>query len=169
MQQSFENHAFIPRRERDHARARRAVAHLKPGLAAALQQIEVQFNQAAVFNSRKLAVERILARGVESIDTALRYLKCIRRCQQDCFDLDQAVSAIALARRIEEGAAALARADYERCGYSSYSGPITIYRELHILLRFMRAKGMRREFNRAVYGVDIVPLVPAAVADRVPA
>jgi hypothetical protein len=165
MQEHFHSN-FMPRQRRDHDRGTRAgiLIHARGGSAldAALASIDATFGEAYWHNQRKLTVERILRRGAESIDTQLRFLEYFAQFERDRFTLDQACDAVALADRLERKK--LVR--ISGIGHRHYN----ILRDLHLTLRFMRAKGLRAEFNRAVYGTDDVPLIPVAPdVDLVPA
>jgi hypothetical protein len=141
-----------PRAARDLERARRAAeaardttsdSAARPALAAALAAIEAAFNQAAVVNDLKIAVERHIRRGPEH--PAVRARFAARAGLLRGRSLDAAIVTIERWRQDEQRAFAIASA----FGRGSRL-PLQVLDELRLLLRWMRFKRLNVEYATAL-------------------
>jgi hypothetical protein len=156
--------AHRPRAERDLERARRAAvaAHATtdvepplPALAAALAAIEAAFDQAAVVNDVKIAVERHVLRGPEHAAVRARF--AARAALLRGLNLEAAIVAIERWRHDEQRAFAIANA----FGRGSRL-PLQMLEELRLLLRWLRFKRMHLEYTSALAALNDAPMLEAA-------
>jgi hypothetical protein len=153
-----------PRATRDLARARRAAtaaraaagnAPARPALTGALAAIEAAFDQAAVVNDLKIAVERHIQRGPEHAAVRARFAAraaLLRSC-----NLEAAIVIIERWRRDELRAFAIASA----FGRGSRP-PLAVLDELHLLLRWLRFKRMHAHYTAAFAVLNDAPMLEAA-------
>jgi pyruvate-formate lyase-activating enzyme len=149
-----------PRAERDFERARSAAAAARattngsvtrPALAA----IEAAFDQAAVVNDLKIAVERHIQRGPEHAAVRVRFAAraaLLRGC-----NLEAAIVAIERWRRDEQRVFAIASA----FGRGSRL-PLAVLEELRLLLRWLRFKRMHAHYTAAFASLNGAPMLEAA-------
>jgi hypothetical protein len=144
--------AARPRAQRDHERALRAAeaawiatsgGAARPALAAALAAIEAAFNQAAVVNDLKIAVERHIRRGPEPAAVRARF--AARAALLHGRGLDAAIVTIERWRRNEQRAFAIASA----FGRGSRL-PLQVLDELRLLLRWLRFKRLQADYAVAI-------------------
>jgi hypothetical protein len=156
--------ASRPRAERDLERARSAAAAAcattnggsgRPALAAALAAIETAFDQAAVINDLKIAVERHIRRG--PAHAAVRARFAARAALLHGSNLDSAIVAVARWRRDEQRAFAIASA----FGRGSRL-PLAVLDELRLLLRWLRFKRLHAHYATALAAIDDAPMLEAA-------
>jgi FAD/FMN-containing dehydrogenase len=156
--------AHRPRAERDLERARRAAvaAHATtdvepplPALAAALAAIEAAFDQAAVVNDLKIAVERHISRGPEHAAVRARF--GARAALLSGSNLEAAVVRVEQWRRDEQRAFAIASA----FGRGSRL-PLQVLDEFRLLLRWLRFKQMRVAYATALATLNDAPMLEAA-------
>jgi hypothetical protein len=137
--------ADTPRRsERDLARAASARVADSGGsaVAAALAAIDAAFNQAAVHNRFKQRVETLLALGPAHPEVKARFRERARRMTERRLDLPAAIAMI-------EDAVKEERRLFHFCQALSLNRPrlsLMALAEAHLLLRFLRRKGMARQF-----------------------
>jgi hypothetical protein len=147
------------REERDHERARRAGAAARAAhgsaLDAALAQIGAAFDDSAAINAFKIRVERLIRVGPHH--PALRARFGARAALLPGRDLDGAIVAVERWWREERKAFQLASAF--GCGNRV---SLDVLRELRLVLRLMRRKGMAAEFDAAVAALCDHPLAIAA-------
>jgi hypothetical protein len=132
------------REERDRERARRAAAAARtkghPALDVALTEIGAAFDQAAVINSFKIRVERLIRRGPRHPTLRARF--GARAALLHGRDLDAAIATVERWWRDERKAFQIA---------SALGGgtrlPLEVLRELRLILRVMRLKRMAAEFH----------------------
>jgi hypothetical protein len=138
------------RAARDLERARRAGAALRaqrrPAMEAALAQIGAAFDEAACLNAFKLKVERMLRFGPSHPAVRARYGS--RAALLSGRDLDAAIAHVERWWRDERRAFQIASA----LGRGSRMSVETV-RELRLILRLMRAKGMQAEFCSLIAAV----------------
>jgi hypothetical protein len=138
------------RAARDFERARRAAAALhaqgRPAMEAALAQIGAAFDEAACVNAFKLRVERMLRLGPSHPAVCARYGS--RAALLAGRDLDAAIARVERWWRDERKAFQIASA----LGRGSRMSVETV-RELRLILRLMRAKGMQAEFYSLIAAV----------------
>ncbi len=153
-----------PRAERDLERARSAAAaaratanagSTRPALAAALAAIETAFDQAAVVNDLKIAVERHIRRG--PAHAAVRARFAARAAMLHGSNLDAALFAIARWRHDEHRAFAIASA----FGRGSRL-PLAVLDELRLLLRWLRFKRLHAHYAAALAAFNDTPMLEAA-------
>jgi hypothetical protein len=135
------------REERDRERARRAAAAARtkgqPALDVALTETGAAFDQAAVVNSFKIRVERLIRR--EPHHPALRARFGARAALLHGRDHDAAIATVERWWRDERKAFQIASA---LGGGSRLS--LEVLRELRLILRLMRFKHMAAEFHEIV-------------------
>lgn len=138
---------YLRREERDRERARRAAAAARtkgqPALDVALTEIGAAFDQAAVVNSFKIRVERLIRRGPHH--PALRARFRARAALLYGRDLDAAIATVERWWRDERKAFQIASA---LGGGSRLS--LEVLHELRLILRLMRFKRMAAEFHEIV-------------------
>jgi hypothetical protein len=153
-----------PRAERDFERARSAAAAARattngcvarPAHAAALAAIEAAFDQAAVVNDLKIAVERHISRGPEHAAVRARF--GARAALLSGSNLEAAVVRIEQWRRDEQRAFAIASA----FGRGSRL-PLQVLDEFRLLLRWLRFKQMRVTYATALAMLNDAPMLEAA-------
>jgi hypothetical protein len=153
--------AHRPREARDLERAHRTAMTARkatngeaarPALVAALAAIEAAFDQAAVVNDLKIAVERHIRRGPDHLAVRARF--AARAGLLRGRSLDAAVVTIERWRRDEQRAFAIASA----FGRGSRL-PLQVLDELRLLLRWLRFKRMH-----AVYAAALAALCGDAPA-----
>ncbi len=153
-----------PRTERDLERARSAAAAARtsandgsrrPALAATLAAIETAFDQAAIVNDLKIAVERHIRRG--PAHAAVRARFAARAALLHGSNLDGAIVAVERWRRDEQRAFAIANA----FGRGSRL-PLAVLEELRLLLRWLRFKQMHAAYAVALATLNDMPMLEAA-------
>jgi hypothetical protein len=148
-----------PRRERDRERARRAAEAARsgprPALAAALAQIGAAFDEAAVINSFKIKVERIIRLGPDYPAVRARFEA--RAAMLRGRNLDAAIFTVERWWRDERRAFAIASA-FGRGSRLS----LEILSELRLVLRWMRFKRLDAEYEAARAALCNAPLLAAA-------
>jgi hypothetical protein len=144
--------AHRPRAERNLERAHRAALAIRaapngetsrPALAAALAAIEAAFDQAAVVNDLKIAVERHISRGPEHPAVRARFAARIALLRGR--SLEDAMAMIERWRRDEQRVFAIAGA-FGRGSRLS----LQILDELRLLLRWLRFKHLHAEYAHAL-------------------
>jgi hypothetical protein len=153
-----------PRATRDLERALRAAAaaraaadggSARPALAAALAAIETAFDQAAVVNDLKTAVERHICRGPAHAAVRVRF--AARAALLHGTNVDAAIAAIARWRRDEQRAFAITSA----FGRGSRL-PLAVLDELSLLLRWLRFKRLHAHYATAIAALNNAPMLEAA-------
>jgi hypothetical protein len=138
---------YRPRAERDRQRmhAARSAARTMGGsaMAAALAQIETAFDEVAAINTFKLRVERWLR--LEAHHAALRARFGARAAMLEDHTLDAAIAAAGRWWRDERKAFQIASA----LGYGTRLS-LDVLRELRLILRLMRYKGMQAQFGAII-------------------
>jgi hypothetical protein len=140
-----------PRRsERDLARARsaseRVTAAGGSAMEAALAAIDAAFNRAAVHNRFKQRVETLLALGPAHPEVKARFCERARRVMELRLDLAAAIAMIEDALREERRLFYFCRA----LTLNRPRLPLMALAEAHLLLRFLRRKGMDRQFTKVL-------------------
>jgi len=140
-----------PRETRDLSRAHRAAEATRnttngetarPSLADALAAIEAAFDQAAVVNDLKIAVERHICRGPQHAAVRARF--AARAALLHGRGLDIAIVTVERWRRDEQRAFAIASA----FGRGSRL-PLQVLDELRLLLRWLRFKRLNADYAMA--------------------
>jgi hypothetical protein len=135
------------RQERDRERVRRAgvaaQANGQPALDVALAEIGAAFDEAAAINGFKIRIERLLRRGPQH--PALRARFGARAALLAGHNLDAAIATVERWWRDERKAFQIASA---LGGGTRLS--LEVLRELRLILRFIRIKGMKRDFYAIV-------------------
>ena len=153
-----------PRAERDLKRVRSAAAAARvtasgeparPALAAALVAVETAFDQAAVVNDLKIAVERHIRRG--PAHAAVRARFAARAALLHGGNLDAGIATIERWRRDEQRAFAIASA----FGRGSRL-PLAVLDELRLLLRWLRFKRLHAHYAAALAALNDTPMLQAA-------
>jgi hypothetical protein len=155
-----------PRAARDLERAARSAAaaaraatnggSARPALAAALAAIEAAFDQAAVVNDLKIAVERHIRRGPEHAAVRARF--AARAALLRGGNLEAAIATIERGRRDEQRAFAIASA----FGRGSRL-PLQVLDELRLLLRWLRFKRLHAQYATILAALrDAPPMLEAA-------
>jgi hypothetical protein len=156
-----------PRRDRDRERARRAAdaARLRPqvrstveqspAMAAALAQIGAAFDDAAIVNSFKIKVERLIRLGPDHPAVRARFEA--RAAMLRGRDLAAAIVIAERWWRDEQRAFAIASA-FGRGSRLS----LAVLDELRLLLRWLRWKRMHAEYAAALAALRDVPAQAAA-------
>ena len=117
-----------------------------PRLTATLAQVDAEFSEAAVVNSRKLRVERAIARGLYNPANRARYSKLVESLRY--LPLDNAIRILEKRYRHNARAFLIARA------FSSPNPlPLDIIRELILMLRLLRRSEYRRHYHTMVRAV----------------
>jgi len=148
------------RKERERRRIERAVEAARgegaPAKAVALAQIGAAFDEAATINGFKLRIERMIALGPDHAAVRARYGS--RAAMLAGSNLDVAIARIERWWRDERKAFQIA---------SVFGSPtrlsLEVLRELRLILRLMRRKGMRKEYEsiRAAAAGDLGPTAAA--------
>jgi hypothetical protein len=136
-------------------RRARETTNDRAALAAALAAIEAAFNQAAVVNDLKIAVERHIHRGPEH--PAVRARFAARAGLLRGGSLAAAIVTIERWRRDEQRAFAIASA----FGRGSRL-PLQVLDELRLLLRWLRFKRLNAEYTTALAALCDAPVLEAA-------
>jgi hypothetical protein len=148
-----------PRRERDRERARRAAdtarSGPRPAMAAALAQIGAAFDDAAVINSFKIKVERLIRLGPDHPAVRARFEA--RAAMLRGRNLDAAIVIVERWWRDERRAFAIASA-FGRGSRLS----LEVLGELRLILRWMRFKRLDAEYKAARAALCGAPLLAAA-------
>jgi hypothetical protein len=148
-----------PRQERDLERARRAAEAARsgprPAMAAALAQIGAAFDEAAVINSFKIKVERLIRLGPDHPAVRARFEA--RAAMLRSRNLDAAIFIVERWWRDERQAFAIAGAFGRGSRLSS-----ELLAELRLILRWMRFKRVDAEYKAARAALCDTPLLAAA-------
>ncbi len=136
----------ISRPARDLARAHAASARVTAAggsaMEAALAAIDAAFNRSATHNRLKQRVEYLLALGPAHPEVKARFRDRARRMAERRLDLAAAVATIADMLKEE-------RRLFHFCRALTLNRPrlsLMVLSEAHLLLRFMRRKGMGKQF-----------------------
>lgn len=150
---------FRPRDDRDLDRARRAGQAARsqglPATAVALAQIRAAFDEAAIVNSFKLRIERLLRLGPHHPAVRARFGARAELLKNR--SLDDAIALVERWRRDERKAFQIASA---LGGGNRLS--VEVLSELRLVLRLLRAKRMQAEFCRIAAAVCDEPIAIAA-------
>jgi len=130
-------------RQRMHAAATTAQAMGGSVMGAALAQIGAAFAEAAAVNDFKLRVERLIRRGPQHAAVRARF--GARAVLFSGRSLDAAIALTERCWREERKACQLASA----LGYGNGLS-LEVLRELRLLLRLMRFRGMQAEFDAII-------------------
>jgi len=152
-------HARSRREQREAERIRRAAAaagcEAKSAMAAALAQIGAAFDEAAVINSFKIRVERLMR--LPPHHPVMRARFGARAEILAGYDLDAAIVVIGRCWREERKAFAIASA--LGCGTRL---SLEVLSELRLILRWMRFKRMQAEYEAATVALTDRPVAIAA-------
>jgi hypothetical protein len=142
--------AYRPRELRDRERMQRAAAVARtgprPAMASALAQIGAAFDETAAINDFKIRVERIIRRGPDHPAVRARFAARIGLLRGR--DLEVAVMTVGHWWRDERKAFQIASA-FGRGSRLS----LDILSELRLILRWMRRKRMRAQYDAIVAAV----------------
>jgi hypothetical protein len=102
----------------------------------AMAAIDATFNEAGIVNSHKLRVERYIRLSFAHPETRARYAGHIRRFAEGNVSLDQACRILRMERMSPRR--------------ESIALPRMVRAELHLILRWLRAKRMHRGFAETI-------------------
>ena len=111
-------------------------------MEAALASIDAAFNRAAIHNRFKQRVGYLLSCGPEHPEVKARFRDRARRMAEMRFRLDEAIAMTAAALKEERRLFHFCRA----LTLNRPRLPMMVLSEAHLLLRFMRRKGMAKQF-----------------------
>lgn len=153
---------FVPRRERDQARGRRAYdAQRAVGadvMTAAMAQIDAVFNRAQwAPNEIKRHAEIMLRRGAGDMEVRARYYSLAERVWAEIGSeptIDDAIWALGrfLAEWDDQE-----RTRYRERGWSRSQFPAELMREARLMLRWLRARGLGEAFPQ-IFEIATTPL-----------
>jgi hypothetical protein len=148
-----------PRPERDLARMRRAAAtaqrQSRPAMAVALAQIGAAFGEAAAVNGFKIRIEAFMRRGPNHPAVRARF----GARAQMLFGRNLDAANIMAERWWREERKAFQIASALGCGTRL---SLEVLRELRLILRLMRRKGMEAEYQAVLAALCEVPIAVAA-------
>jgi hypothetical protein len=148
-----------PRPERDLERMRRAAAtaqrQSRPAMAVALAQIAAAFGEAAAVNGFKIRIEEFMRRGPHHPAMRARF----GARAQMLFGRNLDAANIMAERWWREERKAFQIASALGCGTRL---SLEVLRELRLILRLMRRKGMEAEYQAVLAALCEVPIAVAA-------
>jgi hypothetical protein len=148
-----------PRQERDAQRVRRAALAARdqnlPAMAAALAQIGAAFDEAAIVNSFKIRVERLIRLGPHHPAVYARFSARVDMLSGR--NLDAAIALVERWWRDERKAFQIASA----FGCANRLS-LEVLRELRLMMRLMRFRRMEQEYEVALAALRDAPIAAAA-------
>lgn len=151
-----------PRQERDNERIHRAAAAVRsgpnPAMAVALAQIGAAFDEAAIINSFKIKVERLIRLGPEH--PAMRARFGTRTAMLYGRGLDASTIIVERWWRDERKAFQIASAFGRGTRLS-----LDVLSELRLVLRLMRFKHMEADYDAALAALCGAPVTTAIAAE----